>query len=70
LPFAQPPRTVRLSAMEMTPASKPETKGSVVMGDKSPKSVHKKSAQKQLKASAADQQKKKAAAAKQVVGRK
>jgi hypothetical protein len=48
----------------------PKTKGKAVMGDKSPKSVHKKTAQKQLKANAADQQKKKAAAAKQVAGRK
>jgi hypothetical protein len=54
----------------MALGSEPQTKGSVVMGDKSPKSVHKKAAQKQQKANAADQQKKKAAAAKQVAGRK
>jgi hypothetical protein len=40
------------------------------MGDKSPKSVHKKAAQKQLKASAAVQKKQQAAAAKQVAGKK
>jgi hypothetical protein len=40
------------------------------MGDKSPKSVHKQAAQKQLKAGAAAQKKKEAIAAKQVAGRK
>ncbi len=39
------------------------------MGDKSPKSVHKKEAQKQVKANAAAQKKKEAAAAKQVLGK-
>ena len=39
------------------------------MGDKSPKSVHKKAAQKQLKASVAAQKKQAASAAKQVTGR-
>jgi hypothetical protein len=40
------------------------------MGDKSPKSVHKKAAQKQLKTEVASQKKQQAAAAKQVAGRK
>jgi hypothetical protein len=40
------------------------------MGDKSPKSVHKKVAQKQLKTNAATQKKQQAAAAKQVAGKK
>lgn len=40
------------------------------MGDKSPKSVHKKTAQKQLKADAAAKQKQQATAAKVVAGRK
>ena len=40
------------------------------MGDKSPKSVHKQAAQKQLKANEAAQKKKQAAAAKHVVGKK
>jgi hypothetical protein len=40
------------------------------MGDKSPKSVHKQAAQKQVKANAAAQKKKQAAAAKQVAGKK
>ena len=40
------------------------------MGDKSPKSVNKKAAQKQVKANAAVQKKQQAAAAKQVVGKK
>ena len=45
-------------------------KGKVIMGDKSPKSVHKQAAQKQIKANAAAQKKQEAAAAKQVVGKK
>jgi hypothetical protein len=40
------------------------------MGDKSPKSVHKQAAQKQVKANATAQQKKQATAAKQVTGKK
>jgi len=40
------------------------------MGDKSPKSVHKQAAQKQIKADAATQKKQQAAAAKQVAGKK
>jgi len=52
------------------PGSKPSKKGKVNMGDKSPKSVHKQAAQKQVKANAAAQKKKEAAAAKQVAGKK
>jgi hypothetical protein len=44
--------------------------GEVIMGDRSPKSVNKKAAQKQLKANAASQKKHDAAAAKQVGGKK
>jgi len=51
------------------PGSEASRKGNVVMGDKSPKSVHKKAAQKQLKANEAAQKKQQAAAAKQVGGR-
>ena len=40
------------------------------MGDKSPKSVHKQAAQKQIKTNAATQKKQQAAAAKQVAGKK
>jgi hypothetical protein len=40
------------------------------MGDKSPKSVNKKAAQKQLKSNAASQKKQQAAAAKQVSGKR
>jgi len=40
------------------------------MGDKSPKSVHKQAAQKQIKANTATQKKQQAAAAKQVAGKK
>ena len=50
--------------------SKPSMKGKVIMGDKSPKSVHKQAAQKQVKANAEAQKKKQATAAKQVVGQK
>ena len=50
------------------PGSKLSKKGKVNMGDKSPKSVHKKAAQKQVKANAAAQKKQEAAAAKQVAG--
>jgi len=52
------------------PGSKPSKKGKVNMGDKSPKSVHKQSAQKQVKANAADQKKQQAAVAKKVAGKK
>ena len=52
------------------PGDKQSKKGKVNMGDKSPKSVHKQAAQKQVKASAAAEKKKQAAAAKQVAGRK
>ena len=45
-------------------------KGKVIMGDKSPKSVHKQAAQKQVKDNANAQRKKQAAAAKQVAGKK
>jgi len=41
----------------------------VIMGDKSPKSVQKQAAQKQLKTNAAAQKKQQAAAAKQVAGK-
>ncbi len=51
------------------PGNKPSKKDKVIMGDKSPKSVHKKEAQKQVKANAAAQKKKEAAAAKQVLGK-
>jgi hypothetical protein len=40
------------------------------MGDKSPNSVHKQTAQKQVKSNAANQKKDQAAAAKQVAGKK
>jgi hypothetical protein len=40
------------------------------MGDKSPKSVQKQTAQKQVKANGATQKKQQAAAAKQVTGKK
>lgn len=40
------------------------------MGDKSPKSVHKKASQKQAKATAAAEIKKRSIAAKQVAGKK
>jgi hypothetical protein len=52
------------------PGSKPSRKGNVVMGDRSPKSMHKQAAQKQLKAEAAAQKKQQAAAARQVAGKK
>ena len=52
------------------PGSKPSMKGKVIMGDKSPKSVHKQASQKQVKANADAQKKKQAAAVKQVVGKK
>ena len=52
------------------PGSKPSKKGKVNMGDKSPKSVHKQAAQKQVKANAAAQKKQQAAAAKQIAGKK
>lgn len=42
----------------------------MIMGDKSPKSVQKQAAQKQVKANAAAQKKRQAAAAKQIVGKK
>jgi hypothetical protein len=51
------------------PGSKPSRKGKVIMGDKSPKSVQKQAAQKQLKTNAAAQKKQQAAAAKQVAGK-
>jgi hypothetical protein len=40
------------------------------MSDKSPKSVHKKAAQKQIKSNTAAQKKQQAATAKQITGRK
>jgi hypothetical protein len=40
------------------------------MGDRSPKSVHKQAAQKQIKTNAATQKKQQAVAAKQVAGKK
>lgn len=52
------------------PGSKPSKKGKVNMGDKSPKSVHKQVAQKQVKANAVAEKKKQAATAKQVAGKK
>ena len=52
------------------PGSKTSMKGKVIMGDKSPKSVHKQASQKQAKANAEAQKKKQAFAAKQVVGQK
>jgi hypothetical protein len=45
-------------------------KGKKIMGDKSPKSVHKQASQKQAKTNAEAQRKKQAAAAKRVVGQK
>jgi len=45
-------------------------KGKVIMGDKSPKSVHKQASQKQVKSNADAQKKNQAAAAKQVLGKK
>ena len=45
-------------------------KGKVIMGDRSPKSVHKQASQKQVKANADAQKKKQATAAKQVAGKK
>jgi hypothetical protein len=53
-----------------TPGDESETKGREFMGDKSPKSVHKKTAQKQLKTDAASQKKKQAAEAKQIAAKK
>jgi hypothetical protein len=47
-----------------------QKKGKVIMGDKSPKSVHKQATQKQVKSNAATQKKHQAAAAKQVVAKK
>ena len=52
------------------PGSKPSKKGKLNMGDKSPKSVHKQAAQKQVKANAAAEKKKQATTAKQVAGKK
>ena len=52
------------------PGNKPSKKGKVNMGDKSPKSVHKQVAQKQVKANAVAEKKKQAATAKQVAGKK
>jgi hypothetical protein len=52
------------------PGSKPAEKGKVIMGDRSPKSVQKQAAQKQVKANAAAQKKQQAATAKQIVGKK
>lgn len=52
------------------PGNEPSKKGKVNMGDKSPKSVHKQAAQKQVKANAAAQKKQQAAALKQVAGKK
>jgi hypothetical protein len=52
------------------PGRKPSTKGKVIMGDKSPKAIHKQSSQKQDKVNADAQKKKQAAAAKQVTGKK
>jgi hypothetical protein len=47
-----------------------QTKSELVMGDRSPKSVHKKAAQKELKSNATAQKKQQAKAAKQVAGKK
>lgn len=52
------------------PGSKPSKKGKVNMGDKSPKSVHKQAAQKQIKTNATAQKKQQAIAAKRVAGKK
>jgi len=58
------------SATDYTqPGSKPSKKGKAIMGDKSPKSVQKQAAQKQVKANAAAQKKQQAAAARQVAGK-
>ena len=51
--------------MNLPRVSKPEAKGIEIMGDKSPKAVHKQAAQKQIKADAANQKKQQAVAAKQ-----
>jgi hypothetical protein len=53
-----------------TQPGQPSKKGKVNMGDKSPKSVHKQAAQKQVKANAAAEKKKQAIASKQVAGKK
>ena len=59
------------SAIDYTqPGNEPSKKGKVNMGDKSPKSVHKQVAQKQVKANAAAQKKQQATSAKQVAGKK
>jgi hypothetical protein len=52
------------------PGGKPSKKYKLNMSDKSPKSVNKKTAQKQVKAKAADQKKQQATAAKKVAGKK
>ena len=57
-------------AMTTQPGSKPSKKGKANMGDKSPKSVHKQAAQKQVKSHAAAQKKKEASASKQIPGKK
>ena len=62
--------SVNVTTNDIKPGSKPSKKGKVNMGDRSPKSVHKQAAQKQVKANADAQKKKQAAAAKQVVGKK
>lgn len=48
----------------------PQTKGIPIMGDKSPKAVHKQSSQKQAKADQAKQQKQQAVFAKQSANKK
>ena len=69
--FANVGYSHQYSATDYTqPGSKPSKKGKVNMGDKSPKSVHKQVAQKQVKANAAAEKKKQAATAKQVAGKK
>lgn len=60
----------RPATEHVQPGSKPSNKGKAIMGDKSPKSVHKKAAQKQVKAKAAADKKDQAIAAKQVGGKK
>jgi hypothetical protein len=51
-------------------ASKPQSKGEKIMGDKSPKSVNKKATQKQSKSTSASEAKKQAEAAKSAAGKK
>lgn len=59
-----------LGASNQTASDSREAKGRPIMGDKSPKSVHKQAAQKQAKIDSANQKKRQDTAAKQVVFKK